>query len=172
MPVATTRGVVAILAGRSGKRNSDMLRNLMLRNAIWGAGFMLCLGAVAPACAQAPSTAQRNAIRQSCRADYEAMCASIPPGGSASLQCLRQNMASLSPACQSAVGAISGGGQSSPRAPMAAAPAARPAQACRADYREFCGGIRPGGGRAMMCLRRHAAELSPECQESLASLRR
>ena len=145
----------------------------MLRNAILGAGFMLCLGAAAPAYAQAPSSAQRNAIRQSCRADYEAMCASIPPGGSASLQCLQQNMASLSPGCQSAVGAVSGGGgQNAPRAPMAAAPPARPAQACRADYREFCAGIRPGGGRAMMCLRRHAAELSPECQESLASLRR
>jgi len=136
-----------------------------------GAAFLLCLGHLTAASAQAPSTAQRNAIRQSCRADYEAKCSSIPPGGSASLQCLQQNMASLSPRCQSAVGAISSGGAQRSRAP-ASAPAERPGQACRADFREFCGGIRPGGGRAMMCLRQHATELSPGCQESLASLRR
>lgn len=45
-------------------------------------------------------------------------------------------------------------------------------EACRADYFEFCRGIRPGGGRAMMCLREHAQELSPGCQESLMALRR
>ena len=139
-----------------------------LTNIRVGAALALCLGQLTGAYAQAPTSAQRNAIRQSCRADYEALCSSIPPGGSASLQCLQQNMASLSPSCQSAVGAISsGGGQQAPRAS-----AAGPAQACRADYAEFCRGIRPGGGRAMMCLRAHATELSAGCQESLASLRR
>lgn len=131
----------------------------------------LAVGHLTAAHAQMPSTAQRNAIRQSCASDYRAMCASVPTGGSASLQCLRQNMSSLSPACQSAVGAISsGGGQ--PSRPMGSPVAARPAQACRADFREFCDGIRPGGGRAMMCLREHAMELSPTCQESLQAMRR
>lgn len=134
------------------------------------AGVMLALGHLTAALAQTPTTAQRNAIRQSCRNDYEAMCSSVPPGGSASLQCLREHMPSLSPACQSAVGAISGGGQQSRPPPSQAR--ARPAEACRGDFREFCGGIRPGGGRAMMCLREHAAELSPACQESLQALRR
>lgn len=133
---------------------------------------MLALGCLAAAQAQMPSTAQRNAIRQNCRNDYEAMCSSIPPGGSASLQCLREHMSSLAPACQSAVGSISGGGQQPSRAPNYPAASARPAQACRGDFMEFCRGIRPGGGRAMMCLREHAMELSPECQESLQALRR
>jgi hypothetical protein len=44
-------------------------------------------------------------------------------------------------------------------------------QACHTDFRRFCPGMRPGGGLIMMCLREHAAELSPECQESLESLR-
>ena len=127
------------------------------------------LGQLTAAHAQTPSTAQRNAIRQSCASDYRAMCASIPAGGRASLQCLQEHMQSLSPACQSAVAAVSsdGGGQPAP------APAvAGPAQSCRTDFREFCEGIRPGGGRALMCLRRHAAELSPTCQASLEALRR
>ena len=131
----------------------------------------LAVGHITAAHAQMPTTAQRNAIRQSCARNYQAMCASVPTGGSASLQCLRQNMTSLSPACQSAVGAISSaGGQ--PSGPVGSPVAARPAQACRADFMAFCGGIRPGGGRAMMCLREHAMELSPTCQKSLQAMQR
>ncbi|MBI3700526.1 MAG: hypothetical protein HY242_08810 [Afipia sp.] len=63
-------------------------------------------GTAAAAVAQQPTDAQRSAIRSSCRSDYEANCASVPPGGMASLQCLQKNMAKLSAACQSAVSAI------------------------------------------------------------------
>lgn len=59
-----------------------------------------------PAHSQAPTDAQRNAIRSACRADYQAHCASVPPGGEASLQCLQKNMSSLSSGCQSAVRAL------------------------------------------------------------------
>lgn len=60
-----------------------------------------------PALAQAPSDAQRAAIKSNCRNDYMAHCSAIPPGGAASLQCLQQNMASLSASCASAVKAAS-----------------------------------------------------------------
>jgi hypothetical protein len=59
-----------------------------------------------PAFSQAPTDAQRSAIRSECRSDYEAHCASIPPGGAASLQCLQKNMSSLAPGCQAAVKAV------------------------------------------------------------------
>jgi Cysteine rich repeat len=55
---------------------------------------------------QAPSDTQRSAIRAQCRADYQAHCASVPPGGMASLQCLQKNMSSLSSGCQTAVRAV------------------------------------------------------------------
>src|ERR1700693_4052557 len=61
---------------------------------------------VTPAFSQAPTDAQRAAIRSECRSDYEAHCASIPPGGAASLQCLQKNMSSLSAGCQGAVRAV------------------------------------------------------------------
>jgi hypothetical protein len=78
----------------------------------------------APAFSQAPTDAQRNAIRSACRSDYQAHCASISPGGAASLQCLRQNMPSLSPSCQTAVRAVE-----APAAPKAeTAPAAPKAE--------------------------------------------
>src|ERR1700741_743513 len=57
----------------------------------------------APALAQAPSEAQREAIKSNCRSDYMAHCSSIPPGGAASLECLQKNMSSLSGACARAV---------------------------------------------------------------------
>ena len=64
------------------------------------------LATVAPAFAQAPSQAQRDAIKSQCRSDYMAHCSSVPPGGEASLQCLQKNMSSLSSSCQSAVRAV------------------------------------------------------------------
>jgi hypothetical protein len=58
------------------------------------------------ALAQAPTEAQREAIKSECRSDYIAHCSSIPPGGAASLECLQKNMASLSAGCAGAVRAV------------------------------------------------------------------
>jgi hypothetical protein len=81
--------------------------------------------AVTPAFSQAPTDAQRSAIRSECRSDYEAHCASIPPGGEASLQCLQKNMSSLSAGCQGAVRAIEpAAAPKAETAPAAAAPKA------------------------------------------------
>src|SRR5271163_1522452 len=60
----------------------------------------------APVFSQAPTDAQRSAIRSACRSDYIAHCSSVPPGGMASLQCLQKNMSSLSSSCKAAVNAI------------------------------------------------------------------
>ena len=83
----------------------------------------------APASAQAPSQAQRDAIKSQCRSDYIAHCSSVPPGGEASLQCLQKNMSSLSSSCQSAVRAVEAPAAATAKpaetaAPKAAAPAA------------------------------------------------
>jgi hypothetical protein len=139
------------------------------------------------AAAQTPGSAQANAIRQSCRADYQAYCASVPTGGSAALQCLQQNAARLSPSCQQAVGAAGAAAHAAPtpapQPPPASGRAAAPAplpprekaammrQACGMDYRTWCRGVRPGGGEALACLQSHGQSLSPGCQRALTSLR-
>lgn len=123
------------------------------------------------ASAQQPSQAQANAIRQSCRADYQAHCAGVPTGGQAALACLQQNAASLSLPCQHSLAAIGGGGP--PRAAAAAPPpsarqeAAVLRRSCEMDYRRLCHGIRPGGGRALACLRDNSQSLSPQCGNAL-----
>ena len=79
-----------------------MNSNLQCKTMVWTIVASLSLAAM-PARSQQPTSAQRDAIRSACRADYEAHCASVPPGGAASLQCLQQNMSALSSACQMAV---------------------------------------------------------------------
>lgn len=84
-----------------------------LRNSIvilFAAASML--GSIAGAQAT-PTQAQQQAIRSSCQSDYRTYCASVPTGGSAALQCLEKNIASLSAPCQQAVKAVSGGGSAS-----------------------------------------------------------
>ncbi|WP_349628209.1 cysteine rich repeat-containing protein [Bradyrhizobium sp. S69] len=66
-----------------------------------------------------PSSAQAAAIRSACRSDYMAHCASVPTGGAAALNCLKQNKSKLSANCQQAVNAAGGGAASG----AAAAPA-------------------------------------------------
>ncbi|WP_130578527.1 cysteine rich repeat-containing protein, partial [Bradyrhizobium sp. Leo170] len=88
--------------------------------------FSVVLFATA-ALAQAPSEAQREAIKSQCRNDYMAHCSSIPPGGEASLQCLQKNMSGLSADCASAVRAVEA--PAGPKAETAPKPDAAPAAA-------------------------------------------
>src|SRR5215470_7119285 len=91
--------------------------------------IVAAIGAGSDAFAQSPSQAQINAMRQSCRSDYMAHCSTVPTGGAPALNCLKQNLASLSPACQTAVKAI---GSDSPAAAASATPPSQAAPAAPA----------------------------------------
>jgi hypothetical protein len=154
--------------------------------------------AAAITAAKKPSSAQAAAIRSACRSDYMAHCSSVPTGGAAALNCLKQNKSKLSENCQQAVNAAGGGTASgaaaapaegggaadtataAPDAAPAAAPlvlrAMRPREvlfvlrsACGADVRALCGDVPPGGGRIVQCLAAQAASLSTECHNILGS---
>ena len=149
------------------------------------------LAIAAPAFAQAPSQAQRDAIKSQCRSDYMAHCSSVPPG-----------MSSLSSSCQSAVRAVeapaaSPGKPAETAAPKAAAPAAAttaapkaaepkaaaaPAagqptsaqisairSACRSDYPKVCAGVPTGGAPALQCLEKNKAKLSAGCEKAVSA---
>ena len=145
--------------------------------------------------AKKPSDAQVAAIRSACRSDYQKVCAGVPTGGAAALQCLEKNKSKVSGGCQQAVNAASGGAESpaaggAPAAAATASPAAAPAaapapvlvlrpmrpreelfvlrSACGGDVRALCGGVAPGGGRIVQCLVTQAASLSPACKDVLA----
>lgn len=149
---------------------------------------------ISPALSQAPTQAQRDAIKSQCRSDYIAHCSSIPPGGEASLQCLQKNMASLAPGCASAVKAVEAPAapkadaepksDAAPAAKTEAAPAAAPKaaggkpssaqisairSACRSDYPKVCAGVPTGGAPALQCLEKNKARLSPACEKAVAA---
>jgi Cysteine rich repeat len=138
--------------------------------------------------AKKPTDAQTSAIRTACRSDYPKVCAGVPTGGAAALECLEKNKARVSAACGKAVAAV-GGGAAAPAAGTApaagAAPAAAPAvivlrpmlpreelfvmrSACGGDIRTLCAGVAPGGGRIMQCIANRAGDLSPACRDVLA----
>jgi hypothetical protein len=102
--------------------------NTLIPAAVQTAFIVTALFVVAtPVFSQAPTDAQRAAIRSECGSDYEAHCASVPPGGAASLQCLQKNMSSLSSSCQTAVRAVEAPAE--PKAESAAPPKAEAAPA-------------------------------------------
>jgi hypothetical protein len=108
------------LRRNSGKEFLQMINTLKCNTRLFASIATVVFALATPALSQAPTDAQRSAIRSNCRADYQAHCAGVPPGGEASQQCLQKNMSSLSPGCQSAVRAVE-----PPAAPKAeAAPAA------------------------------------------------
>jgi hypothetical protein len=71
-----------------------------------------------------PTEAQVAAIKANCRSDYMSYCWSVPRGGPEAAQCLKKNLAKLSPACQQAVNAATAA--AAPAAPAAPATAAKP----------------------------------------------
>jgi hypothetical protein len=151
--------------------------------------------AAASAPAKKPSSAQVSTIRSACRSDYQKVCAGVPTGGAAALQCLEKNKSKVSAGCEKAVSAASGGGaapaaggapaDAATAAPGAAPAAAAPApalvlrpmrpreelfvlrSACGGDVRALCGGVAPGGGRIVQCLAAQAASISPACKDVL-----
>ncbi|MCC8939748.1 hypothetical protein H8A99_25585, partial [Bradyrhizobium sp. Arg68] len=99
-------GSIGAAASGDNKGLSQMM-NVLTRAAKLSAWLAaVTLVSAAPALSQAPTQAQRDAIKSQCRNDYIAHCSSVPPGGEASLQCLQKNMASLGSACASAVRAV------------------------------------------------------------------
>ena len=166
-----------------------MINTLRRAATLWASMATIIFAGMAPAFSQAPTDAQRSAIRSECRADYEAHCASVPPGGAASLQCLQKNMSSLSSACQTAVRAVEPPAASkaesapaetaAPAAPKAAAgaPAKKPSSAqvaairsaCRSDYQKLCAGVPTGGTPALQCLEKNKSKVSPACEQAVSA---
>lgn len=55
------------------------------------------------AMAQQPSPAQEREAMQACRADYEALCKGVEPGGGRIIACLMQHAEKVSPGCKEAL---------------------------------------------------------------------
>lgn len=141
--------------------------------------------------AQAPTEAQKSAIRSACRSDFMAHCSSVTPGGVEAYQCLQGHMSSLSSGCQTAVRAVEPAAAPKSEAAPAAQPAAKPAaeaapkaaapkqpssaqvaavkSACRADYPKVCASVPPGGAPALECLEKNKTKVSAACAKAVTA---
>jgi Cysteine rich repeat len=156
-----------------------MINIVLVKRAAASSLVFLALAHVAPAAAQQPSADQISAIRSSCRADYQAHCSSVQPGGPEALACLKKNIAALSPGCQKAVGNATGGAgqKSSAAAPANASAAAAPAAATSAPAAAPAAAVAPASPaaradlppRVELALLRQAC--APDYQANCAGIR-
>lgn len=97
-----------------------------MRTSLCRAPLLLAAFAALSAGAHAQlSSAQQNALKQSCRSDFMSHCSGVTPGGADALACLQSHVAGLSPACKQAVSATMPT-PSAPAAAKATSPAAPP----------------------------------------------
>ena len=93
------------------------------------AACTLAVAAVNSASAQVTAQ-QQSAIRANCRSDFMSKCSGVTPGGKDALMCLQKNVASLAPACKTAVSAtipaVQPAAEAKPAQPAPAAAAAPP----------------------------------------------
>ncbi|MBR0991520.1 hypothetical protein JQ580_12435 [Bradyrhizobium japonicum] len=138
----------------------NTLKRVSTRKALLAATFF---ATATGAFAQAPTDAQKSAIRSACRSDFMAHCSSVTPGGTEAFQCLQKNMSSLSSGCQTAVRAIAPPAaakteaapaaaktEAAPKeaAPKTAAPKAEPAPAPAAPKVESAPAAKPAAAPA------------------------
>jgi Cysteine rich repeat len=95
-----------------------------------------------------PAQAQSNAMVKACRGDAQSLCPSVKPGGGRIAQCLQQQQAKLSPACNTQLGAMS---------------------ECSQQVKQICGAEAATQGALRSCFAAHASEFSASCRSVAVS---
>lgn len=112
---------------------------------------------LSPACQQDLARAEQRAreVHQKCQGDVWQFCQGILPGQGRILACLTSHQTELSPPCAEEFA-------------RAREKAKGLRQACAADAKQLCAGIREGKGRIYACLVSNRDRVSPPCQQALA----
>ena len=92
-------------------------------------------------------------VSVACHADYKRFCADVVPGGGRIAACLARHSAQLqNPVCKAEV-------QKGKDAVKSMVPGI-----CVKDAKQFCAGVKPGGGRIRACLMNNIDRLSRPCR--------
>lgn len=94
-----------------------------------------------------------------CTEDIQKYCADVQPGAGRVRDCLKAHETNLSRACKE-------------HGEEVREKVENFKDACGADLKKFCGDTQEGGGRKIACLKRHRAELTPECATEVAQIKR
>jgi len=99
-------------------------------------------------------TSGASAQEKPCAGDIARFCGNVQQGEGRIATCLKQNEAQLSPMCKMHLVQVK--------------EALKEAhQACEDDITMFCGGVKPGEGRVVECLKANKAHLSRKCKRKL-----
>jgi hypothetical protein len=93
-----------------------------------------------------------------CKGDAQKFCSGIAPGGGKIKDCLTAHEADLSPSCMAIVTKKQDDRNAGARAF---------ADACGADTKSFCKGVKPGQGRILDCLVDHQNDITEACYQIL-----
>lgn len=92
-----------------------------------------------------------------CAGDVQTFCSEVQPGQGRIVQCLKQNIESLSQGCKDRILEVA--------EQMAGAN-----QACQDDIFTLCPGVPSGGGQVAQCLKANQALLSPQCAAAMSEV--
>jgi hypothetical protein len=136
---------------------------------------LLMLGAtwlVAPAKAQTPAQDVTAAMQgqlsaqvvEGCSEELTQLCAEVTPGEGRLLACLYAHGDKLSGQCELALY------DAAARLERAISAITYVASECRADLETHCANVEEGEGRVAQCLKDHASDLSPGCDQALTNV--
>jgi hypothetical protein len=103
-------------------------------------------------------------VLQGCNSELVQFCPEVTPGDGRLLACLYAYGDKLSGQCEHALY------DAAVRLERAIDAIAYVASECRAELETHCASVEVGEGRVAQCLKDHAAELSPGCDQALADV--
>ncbi|MGH6897126.1 MAG: cysteine rich repeat-containing protein [Geminicoccaceae bacterium] len=125
-------------------------------------------GKVSPSSAQDVTAAMQSElgtqVLEGCSSELTQYCAEVTPGEGRLLACLYAYEDKLSGQCELALY------DAAARLERAIGAITYVANECRSELETHCTGVEVGEGRVAQCLKDHAAELSPGCDQALTDV--
>jgi hypothetical protein len=143
------------------------------RTTVLGALIVLMMSPAArPAMAQTPAQDVTAAMQgelatqvlEGCNGELTQYCAEVTPGEGRLLACLYARQDKLSGQCERALY------DAAARLERAIGAITYVANECRSELETHCASVEVGEGRVAQCLKDHAAELSPGCNQALTDV--
>jgi phytoene/squalene synthetase len=103
-------------------------------------------------------------VKEGCSTELTRYCAEVTPGEGRLLACLYAYSDKLSGQCEYALYDAAG------RLERAINTIAYVASECRSELETHCANVEVGEGRVAQCLKDHASDLSPGCQQALTNV--
>jgi hypothetical protein len=118
--------------------------------AVAAAAFFTTAGAAQQSAAEGSAKS-----KGACKQDVEKLCKDVKPGEGRMLSCLKEHQKEVSPKCAGHLKQVQQGMK-------------QLSAACEPDVEKYCFDAPIGKGGMASCLKKHSADLSPDCKAAVA----